>query len=1679
MKNVRDVHKNNRSIKQHRTGTSGLKRAGVLLLCLLILITSDSRIIATLTVQAEEEENVVFAITSFMPLPEETAQQIVSVGTSEEELMLPDTLTAAGTYEEAQKSESESEDEEPEKSGDKDNDSEKTDEGDKTPTQPEDEENSPSDSEAGDKVPENPNDGDNNPELPEESDKVPENPNAGDNNAGMPEEGDKNPEKPNTGDDNSEKLDEGDKAPENPEDGDNNTEIPDQSDKAPEKPNGGDDNSEVSDQSDKTPENPNAADGVSAEPNEGDVSSEQPEGNNTAPEDATSAEEAPEITEASETNKVYVDVLDQMVSSAKEKMFTLFGDVSTEETRVAIAPNMSESEPNPDVQTLTQTVSISPVTWECISEYDNKTVGCYLFTPILPEGFTLADEVTLPEIVVIISEQKTQSSMQKTAQVRVQAEPPTSGSCGSGVNWSYENGTLTISGSGPMDDFSGDAPWQDYNEVIERVVIGSGVTSIGNYAFFEYSSLQSVEIPDSIVLIGNYAFFKCSSLQSVGIPNNIAAIGTAAFFECASLGAVEIPNNVSISDLAFNGCSGLTFIELPAAIGTVAVTAFRNCPNAFLYYPSSQSGLSATKNTRANIEYTVYGSDTSLKITSVASGLNAIRFPKMIGNGRVWESNWSAYPSIAITHESYPDHRYADGSSACAICGYQKAPEITIDYINETLIGFENGKTYSYSIAGVSDTLTAGADSKLSIEETWFGKTMSIAIQGAGQSAGNAQPLDIPARPDKPAGITAQGVSASGNDGKLLGVTAAMEYSTNKDSGYTHITGETVDGLLAGTYYVRFAAVDNKGGTGSFCSLPVEVTVEKHELKPEDKPNAGIDYLNETLIGLIGGAGYRIGIIGQSSVDMAAQADGTIELKNPEWFGQTISIIKAGDNKNTTDSEAQALPISTRPAAPAKTGKTDATSGKEDGTLTGVSVTMEYRPAGTGQWIGITGTTVSGLKPGKYEIRYKARAEEKKFASEIATQVIGSADMTREDKPIAVIDFVNETLTRLKAGETYLIDGTEMTAEPGGIIELEEEWLNSTLSIVKMGNYATTLDSEEQSLEVPPRPEAPKGVAATPVTTTGGKDGKLINLDATMEYLSEDDENAKWKNVAGKEVTGLSPGTYIVRFKATKTSFHSEETELVVQDAELKPETKPEAKIDYKNEKLTKLIKGATYTISDQNGGSLTDEDLKADKEGNIAIDESWMGIDVRIVKVGNSIYTQDSEEQLLAIPERPGAPTGVTAVDESGKGAKDGQLTNVDDTMEYQKDGAAKWTAISQTTVSRLAAGVYYVRYKAVEGDNGSFCSDSVSCAIAAYELQQAPEPDAEISYVDEYFISLDPGASYKINGTKLTTDDLGRVKIKSAWMTGKAISIIKSGDGLTTADSPKQSITVPKRRSAPAGVKAVSESEKDSNDGKLTGVSDEMEYRRANGEWTSIDGDTLEDLEPGVYEIRYAYTADQFVSKSVKKTVYAYGKEPKAPKQNKNEDPEAKDSNEDQQPSGDGQDTSSQNGKTAGSGSANTVSGNSLVNKNNGQAPEEIQADTDKNIPQDDAKDSADSKFIGTAIADSEDDSDHDKGDSSGSGQNKGSAAASGDKNGDSTDAVQSGTEQATSNYGQYVESGAVYTERAAGRMSTFYNFILDLANSDNLIWIAIILAEPILFLLILLHVLERKKRDAECQT
>ncbi len=115
-------------------------------------------------------------------------------------------------------------------------------------------------------------------------------------------------------------------------------------------------------------------------------------------------------------------------------------------------------------------------------------------------------------------------------------------------------------------------------ELSGQLVIGEGITSIGEFAFCDCSSLTGITMPDSVMSIGGSAFRNCISLTNITIPDGVTGIGEYVFWNCGDLTSITIPDSVtSIGECAFSDCSGLTSIKIPDNVTSIGGYAFFGC----------------------------------------------------------------------------------------------------------------------------------------------------------------------------------------------------------------------------------------------------------------------------------------------------------------------------------------------------------------------------------------------------------------------------------------------------------------------------------------------------------------------------------------------------------------------------------------------------------------------------------------------------------------------------------------------------------------------------------------------------------------------------------------------------------------------------------------------------------------------------------------------------------------------------------------------------------------------------------------------------------------------------------------------------------------------------------------------------------------------------------------------
>ena len=181
------------------------------------------------------------------------------------------------------------------------------------------------------------------------------------------------------------------------------------------------------------------------------------------------------------------------------------------------------------------------------------------------------EETTAPAVETIPEEIVSSNAMG--------AATTTSGTCGDELTWILEDGIVTISGTGRMDDYlTSRAPWYEYRDYITKVVIEYGVSSISRNAFCECKELTEIYLPDSIIDIGQDAFYLCVKLVSVNIPNSVSSIGKSAFAHCYELVSINIGDSVtSIEDFVFSDCSSLTTITVGKSVTYIGAYAFSKC----------------------------------------------------------------------------------------------------------------------------------------------------------------------------------------------------------------------------------------------------------------------------------------------------------------------------------------------------------------------------------------------------------------------------------------------------------------------------------------------------------------------------------------------------------------------------------------------------------------------------------------------------------------------------------------------------------------------------------------------------------------------------------------------------------------------------------------------------------------------------------------------------------------------------------------------------------------------------------------------------------------------------------------------------------------------------------------------------------------------------------------------
>ena len=158
------------------------------------------------------------------------------------------------------------------------------------------------------------------------------------------------------------------------------------------------------------------------------------------------------------------------------------------------------------------------------------------------------------------------------------------------LTWKIVDNVLTVEGSGPIPDctctyssyyqsYSYNTPWGSLSDV-DAIVIGEGVTRIGDYAFGTQSyesKVRSLQLPSTLKSIGAGAFRDNVNIQSLVIPEGVESVGPSAFARCFYINTLTLPSTLrSIGNEAFFNLS-ISELVIPDGIATIPSSAFASC----------------------------------------------------------------------------------------------------------------------------------------------------------------------------------------------------------------------------------------------------------------------------------------------------------------------------------------------------------------------------------------------------------------------------------------------------------------------------------------------------------------------------------------------------------------------------------------------------------------------------------------------------------------------------------------------------------------------------------------------------------------------------------------------------------------------------------------------------------------------------------------------------------------------------------------------------------------------------------------------------------------------------------------------------------------------------------------------------------------------------------------------
>ena len=270
----------------------------------------------------------------------------------------------------------------------------------------------------------------------------------------------------------------------------------------------------------------------------------------------------------------------------------------------------------------------------------------------------------------------------------------------------------------------------------------------------------------------------------------------------------------------------------------------------------------------------------------------------------------------------------------------EETPNITVDYKNNQLVGFDSESNYT-----LNDNEITPIDGKLDIADNWYGRDLTITRKARNDEYvdSNSKSIYLPTLSLAPTGIATA-------DYNIYNVNSDMEYKLTTETEWHEINSEILENVPFGIYEIRYKATDTAFASEIF-TLNVEEKVKPKEITPTaeiEYSRRTLDYLNNTSTYLVNGKEYHA-------------ENGSLNIED-SWYGTTITIICKASNEKFQDSDPQEIYIPTLGDAPDFL--------EVQGTkIKNLKETIEISNKGENNWF-TTGATELELEEGEYEIRF-------------------------------------------------------------------------------------------------------------------------------------------------------------------------------------------------------------------------------------------------------------------------------------------------------------------------------------------------------------------------------------------------------------------------------------------------------------------------------------------------------------------------------------------------------------------------------------------------------------------------------------------------------------------------------------------------------------------------------------